>query len=389
MRNLPSVNHRFLVVNQSIGVLFAHIISLAEQSCSVVLFTGVRYLRTSKVARLLSWFVFTFQLAFHLLLFGHVYKSLLIVSNPPFAPLLAPLARRPYFLILYDLYPQILSQLQPRNPLLRHALSLLTKVWHVVNGFVLRKANRVFTLTSAMADQLRPYFPSEELWNSKVVVIPPWADVSTMRPSPNEAQAFREVHDISGLVVSYSGNMGITHPLEILVDAAALLEGLAISPQIQILLIGEGAKRIALQQQADELKLPCSRVRFLNRLPYNLLAASLSAADLAVVALDGPASSASLPSKTFNALACGTPLLALAPANSALSQLVCHHRCGVVIHPGPDAPTQLVDAILNLKANPDELQELGENALAASYHYTPANAERLIDAWLGPLPLAA
>ncbi len=379
----------FLLVNQSTGTLFADVVRAVECYSTFVLFSGFSYRRTLSTDRLLTWLGYSIQLAWHLFWRGRRYSRLLVVSNPPIAPLLAPLGRQPYALLLYDLYPQVLAQLQPRYPLQRFALAQIVRCWHAANRRVFPRAERVFTLSAAMADELRPYFLTEALWRDRVVVIPPWADTANLHPSPAKAQAFREAHDISGLVVSYSGNMGLTHPLEILVDSAALLERLLSPPPIQILLIGEGAKRTALQQQADALKLPTSRLRFLNRLPYSQLAASLSAADLAVVALDGPAAAASLPSKTFNALACGTPLLVLAPAESALSQLVCQHRCGVVIQPGPDAPTQLVDAILHLNANPVELQELAENALAASHHYTPANAERLLDAWLGPLPVAA
>lgn len=379
---------RQLFVNQSIGGLFLDLIKVARERVDLHVYKGIAYKNSTWYLRLFTWFFYSLSLAVYLVLFGHKFSRILIVSNPPFAPLLAPLGRRPYALLLYDLYPQVLAQLQPRYALQRFAIAQVVRCWHAVNRWVFRRAERLITLSAAMADELKPYFTSESLWRERVVVIPPWADTKNLRPSQGEAEVFRQLHHISGLVVSYSGNMGFTHPLEILVEAAALLDGLPNSPPVQLLLIGNGAKRSALQQQADVLNLPPNRLRFLNRLPYSQLAASLSAADLAVVALDGPASAASLPSKTFNALACGTPLLALAPVNSALSQLVCRHRCGVVIQPGSDAPTQLVDAILHLKLNPKELQKLSENALAASYHYTPANAELLLDAWLGPLSVS-
>jgi glycosyltransferase involved in cell wall biosynthesis len=150
-----------------------------------------------------------------------------------------------------------------------------------------------------------------------------------------------------------------------------------------VLLIGEGPKRVALERRASVLRSAPVCLRFLDPLPLEDLPASLSAADLAVVALDGPAASASLPSKTFSALACGTPLLALAPFSSALAQLVQFHGCGLVIEPGPAAATGLADAITALAADRSRLQLLAANAHAASRHYTPANAERLLDAWLG------
>ena len=384
----PAVRPFLFFSNQSIGPLFDRIILDASKRSAIYVFPGLRYRRTPAAARLLTWAVFSLQLAWHLFWHGRRYSRLLLVSNPPIAPLLAPLARRPYALLLYDLYPQVLSQLQPRHALQRRALVLLVQLWHAANRPVFARAERLFTLSAAMADQLRPCFASEALWQARVQVIPPWADTSQLQPSPAAARAFRHAHGIQGLLLSYSGNLGLTHPLEPLLEAAALLTARPNPAPVQVLLIGDGPKRSRLQQQARALQLRAHHLRFLQRLPYSELAGSLSAADLAIVALDGPAAAASLPSKTFNALACGTPLLALAPTDSALAQLVQRHHCGLVIEPGPAAPRQLAAAITQLLDDPAQLQQLAANALAAAGHYTPANAEQLLEAWLGPLPVA-
>jgi colanic acid biosynthesis glycosyl transferase WcaI len=383
-----------LLVNQTIGPLFADLAAATEQRAPVVLFRGLAYRRTPTTFRLLTWAGFVLQLAWHLLWRGRSYQRLLLVSNPPFAPLLAPLARRPYALLLYDLYPQVLAQLQPHHRLGRSALALVVRLWQSANRRVFVGAERVFTLSPAMAEQLRPAFATEALWRRRVLVIPPWANTAQLKPSPAAAKAFRRQHGLSGLsgasgaalLLTYAGNLGLTHPLEPLLQAAALLQALPNQPRLQVLLIGQGPKRAALEQQARALKLPPSRLRFLEPLPYGQLAGALSAADLAVVALDGPAAAASLPSKTFSALACGTPLLALAPTTSALAQLVQQHHCGLVIEPGPGAARQLAEAISRLLNHPAELRQLAANALAAARHYTPANAEQLLDAWLGPKP---
>lgn len=379
--------HRLLFVNQSIGPLSADLVVAASRLMQVDVFPGLSYRRSSFYIRLLTWLGFSVQLAWHLLWRGRQYKCLLVVSNPPLAPLLSPIARRPYALLLYDLYPHVLAQLTPRRHLQRQVLSLLMWLWNQANRYVLPRAEYVFTLSASMADQLRPYFATKELWRERVMVIPPWADTINMYPKPSEGEIFRRRHGLEGLLLTYSGNLGITHPLEPLLEACALIEALPAPPRVQMLLIGSGPKRAGLQSQARLLQLPASRLRFLDPLPYSELPASISAADLAVVALDGPAAAASLPSKTFNALACGTPLLVLAPANSALAKLVHNHNCGLVIEPGPDASQQLVDLIIYLASTPGELHRLASNALAASRHYTPKNADRLVEAWLGPAPV--
>lgn len=382
---MKNANRFLLFVNQSVGPLFSDLIAAARIRSRVVLFEGISYEKRTWYLRIFTWAVFSFQFVFHLLLSGRKYSHIFVVSNPPFAPLLAPLARRPFVLLLYDLYPQVLVQLQPRDSLQRRALGLLIRLWHRANRRVFPKAERIFTLSNAMAAQLKPYFCTEALWRERVLVIPPWADTANICPQPAEAQIFRRKYGVQGLLLSYSGNLGITHPIEPLLESCALLMALPTPPQVHIFLIGDGAKRASLQKQAHSLQLPPSRLRFLDSLPYHELPASLSAADLAVVALDGPSADSSLPSKTFNALACGTPLVVIAPTHSALAQLVHQHNCGVVVEPGPSASQQLADLVIHLAANPAELKQLATNALAASFHYTPKNADRLIEAWLGPL----
>ena len=362
-----------LLVNQCTGSLFAAVVAAARRRKPVLLFQGLAYRRTPALARLLTWSGYSLQLAWHLLIHGRRYGRLLVVSNPPFAPLLAPLARRPYALLLYDLYPQVLAQLGPS-----WSLPWITALWQRANRWVFARAERVFTLSEAMAAELRPAFASDAIWRSKVVVIPPWADTSQLRPIPPDANPFRRRHGLDDrLLVTYSGNLGLTHPLEPLVEAASRLGGVA-----QVVVIGSGPKRAALQRLAQRLALPASSLRFLDPLPIEELPFSSAAADLAVVALDGPAAAASLPSKTFTALASGTPVLALAPLGSALAELVLLHACGVVIPPGPAAAAELATNIHAMADHPERRQQLAAAALAASRHYTSANAERLVDVWL-------
>lgn len=369
----------FLLVNQSIGPLFEAVVAAARQRHPVVVFRGLGYRRSPGLARVSTWAGYSLQLAWHLLIHGRRYQRLLVVSNPPLAPLLAPLARRPYALLLYDLYPQVLAQLQPRHPLLRLLLAQLARLWQRANRIVFARAERVFTLSEAMAAALRSSFARDPIWRSKVVVIPPWADTSQLRPIPADDNPFRRQHGLDGrLLVTYSGNLGLTHPLEALLEAAAQLRG-----TVQVLVIGTGPKRRALEKLARQLQLSPQSFRFLDPLPLEQLPFSSAAADLAVVALDGPAAAASLPSKTFSALACGTPLLALAPTDSPLAALVQQHGCGVVVPPGPTAATELSAAITALADDPDRRRQLAAAALDASRHYTPANAERLVEEWLG------
>jgi len=130
-----------LLVNQTVGPLFADVVAAAARRGAVTLMAGGRlpsslrsslpvlrwqrgpaYRRTSAPVRLLTWGAFCLWLVWRL------WRDpgggpLLVVSNPPLAPLLAPLARRPYSLLLYDLYPQVLAGLGQRGQRVRGQLA--------------------------------------------------------------------------------------------------------------------------------------------------------------------------------------------------------------------------------------------------------------------------
>jgi colanic acid biosynthesis glycosyl transferase WcaI len=383
-----------LLVNQTVGPLFADVVAAAARRGAVTLMAGgalpsslpplrlrrgPAYRRTSAPLRLISWGGFSLWLAWRLWRDGrrrHATAAgpLLVVSNPPLAPLLAPLARRPYSLLLYDLYPQVLAGLGP-GP--RLALAPVIAVWHWLNRRVVRGAERVITLSAPMAEALRPCFATEAAWARSVRVVPPWGAPLPPAPSPAVAD-FRRRHGVEGaLLLVYAGNLGFSHPLEPLLEALPLLP----PPGARLLLVGQGGRRPQLQHRVRRRGMQ-QQVVFLDPLPPEGLAVALAAADLAVVALAGGLAAASLPSKAFTALAAGCPLLAIAPPRSALADLVQHHGCGLLLPPGPGAARPTAAALAALAADPGHRRRLARGARQAALQHTSARAEDLIHLWL-------
>ena len=184
---------------------------------------------------------------------------------------------------------------------------------------------------------------------------------------------------VDRFLVSYSGNIGLTHPLEHLVESISLLDKEAPSSDIKFLITGHGSKRSSLQQLAKTLCIHSTRLSFCDPVPYEELQLALSAADFSVVALNGDISSASLPSKAFNALVCGTPLLVIAPCSSAIANLVFSYNCGIVVEPGPEAAKHIADYILYYYCHPESLRDLKYHASLASKSFMPSNASTILD----------
>ena len=111
-------------------------------------------------------------------------------------------------------------------------------------------------------------------------MIPNWTDTSGLLPQPRDNAWAREHGLVDKFVVMHSGNIGHAQDLDTLIRAATFLRDLE---DLRIVLIGGGARRDELKELAKLLEV--DQVRFMGYQPRELLAQSLSAADVHVVGL--------------------------------------------------------------------------------------------------------
>lgn len=376
----------FLFVNQHTVPVFTDVVNaFAEEHSPVTLFTGhvetggkplsekvkvvksFAYRRKNPSSRLLSWLAFSLHYFFYLFRWKRP-ERILVVTNPPTAPIITALIARirsiPFYILIFDLYPDALMQagfVENKNYLFR--------IWNRINPWVFTKAEKIFTLSESMKEAVLKYMPDQR---SNVKVIHNWADVSYIRPIPKSENSFLKKHSLSGKkIILYSGNMGLTHDLESLVGAAEILRS---QNDLCFVLIGDGGKKSALQKMVSSRKL--DNVLFLPYQDAIDFPRAMASADIGVVTLGRGAEGISVPSKTYINLAAGLCLLAIAPKNSELSRLIETHQAGIICEPG-DA-MGVAEAIGSLLADETLLKNYKANALKASSHYTSANAMQYV-----------
>jgi colanic acid biosynthesis glycosyl transferase WcaI len=190
---------------------------------------------------------------------------------------------------------------------------------------------------------------------SRLETVPNWVDTAKIVPVKRQ-NGFRTGLGIDDkFVVMYSGNMGLSQPLDFVLDAAAALGD---CPEIEFLLVGDGVARRRLQEIAQQKRLP--NVRFLPYQPREELARSLSAADLHLVTVDPRVYRLLMPCKMYAILASGTPLVAIAPPESELSRTVVEQGVGLAAVPG-DA-SELAEVVRWALAHRGELEPMGQRA---------------------------
>ena len=106
---------------------------------------------------------------------------------------------------------------------------------------------------------------------------------------------------------------------------------------------------------------------------------SLCAADLSVIILDERTPNISVPSKTYNIMAAGSPIMVIASLKSELSKLVERHRNGKAF--GKSDLRGMREFILELKNDTEIWDGFSSKSLAAAKNYTIDLARKYLEVY--------
>lgn len=319
-----------------------------------------RYDRSSFIKRSWSWMAGSCQSLWKILT-KYRKCDLFLVSNPPTISFTTIFLKNRFSTLIYDIYPDALSAsglLNSNNPIF--------KVWGRFNGRFFNRASNVFTLTEGMASRLSQYVERE-----KINVVPLWSNPSVRR-IPKEENDFIKEKGLEGkFIVLYSGNIGKTHNVELIPDIARQFKD---QDDIVFVIIGEGWAKDRIRDKISEYGL--SNVLLLPYQPIKYISHTLSSADLTFVSVDKNVSTISIPSKTYNSLFVGSPILGIADQASELYNLIDNNKAGKVF--APEQLDEIVSFISSLKADKELQSELKNNALRVAGNFTSANATKMI-----------
>ncbi len=327
-------------------------------------------------ARLLRMISITFSMLVTALVRVGRGDSILAVTNPPSVPIVAALLsfllRVPYSLVVHDVYPDIIAACG-----LTSRKSVSYRVMQKINRLVLQRAEQIFCIGRDMLEHL---VGARGMGTGDgIQVIPLWADCQEIRPSAKECNLLRrELGLLDKLVVLYAGNMGHPHGIETLAAAAKALEP---DEDIRFLFMGSGPK----QKLLDEMVRRGARnIMVLPPRPRSEQSEFLNACDVSILSLVPGMLGLAVPSRTYNLMAAGKPIIALVAESSEVARVVREERIGWVVDPGEVEKT--VQAIRAAKANPQLLISMGARARrAAETKYSPEIILKQFDVLAPPL----
>ena len=266
---------------------------------------------------------------------------------------LAGLRGVPFVFELGDLWPRSITAVGAMKD------SLVIRWLERLELFLYRRSAAVVALTRAFKDDLiRRAIPAD-----KIAVVINGVDLPRYAPRPRDAELAAQWGLADAFVIGYVGTHGMAHGLINVLDAAQRLRDV---PRIRFLLVGAGAERQMLMDEAGRRGL--GNVVFGPPQPKEMMPRVWSLCDVALVHLkDSPAFAEVIPSKIFEAMGMGLPLLLVAPAGEA-SRIIETDRAGLFV-PAAD-PQGLADAARRLEAESGLRAGLAAASLAAAPRHT-------------------
>ncbi len=279
----------------------------------------------------------------------------LVVTNPPLLPLVALLLKWikgcNFVLLIHDVYPEVLVATG-----LCESSSFIVKAGQMINWLFYNQASRIVTLGRDMTKLAKAKLrPDEE---NKVVCIPNWAENHIVWSTDRASNPLLQELDISDrFVVLYTGNMGRTHDIELIGKAVKALKK---CPDIHFLVIGFGYYKKWLEEYINSHNLKNINIVSLFDRPRSEQIVSVNAGDVALISFVPGMAGVSVPSRMYNQMAAGKPIIAVTDDWSELAEVIREEEIGWVVKPG-DAET-LVKTIQFAAENPNLCARMGAKA---------------------------
>jgi glycosyltransferase involved in cell wall biosynthesis len=245
--------------------------------------------------------------------------------------------------------------------------AFLTRILVMLHRFGLRGADFVVDLGAYMKRRLEAHGVDP----ARTATVHVWSDRSEVAPiERGENPLLDELGLRDRFVVMYSGNAGIVHDFDAILEAMRRLKD---DERIFFLFVGGGPQRAAIERYAAEHEI--TNFSYRGYVPRDRLRFSLAAGDAHLISLRAPFVGISVPGKLYGIMAAGRPALFVGPAGCESADAVRDNACGVVISSDSADPASLLVATLREWSERPELASAlgarGRSAFIAQYERVP------------------
>lgn len=260
---------------------------------------------------------------------------------------------RPFVFELRDLWPASIIAVGAMQK------SLLLRVLERVELFLYHRATAVISVTESFREDL----VARGIPHEKIHVVINGVDLDRYEPRPRDAGLARQYDLDQKFVAGYMGTHGMAHALPKVLEAAELL---LHREDIAFFFAGAGAERAKVEGLVQERNL--RNVRLIPRQPKERMPALWSMCDVSVVPLrDTPVFATVIPSKIFESMGMGVPILMSLPEGEA-TRIIRATGSGMCV--SPEDPAAMAAAIVALAGDRQRMDGYRMAARAAAPTYS-------------------
>ena len=276
---------------------------------------------------------------------------LYIGSTPPINGLMFPFFKWfKNFKIVYnlqDVFPDSLV-----NTGMTKKGSILFKIGAIVEKITYKYADKIVVISEDFKKNIMDKGVPEE----KIEIVYNWVDENAVVDVKREDNPLFDKYNLDRekFYICYSGNVGYTQNMEMLLDLAKEIED---NENIGFVIVGDGAFKPKLEELIIEKNI--KNVTLIPFQDYKDISYVFSLGDMGLIISKKGVGTNSVPSKTWSVMSAKRPVLASFDKGSELDFIITENNCGICVD--ADDKETLKEAILGCYENRESLYILGEN----------------------------
>lgn len=271
------------------------------------------------LSRIIRFIILSWKLSYSLWKNLESNDSILIVTNP--APLLLIISiikrirKNKLYILVHDVFPE---NTIPAN-IIASSDSLLYRILKKIFDFAYRQADTLIVLGRDMKDVIKKKLGANKR-GTDIQIIENWAEID--RIVPNKTKNLEMFLSNPKIDIQYAGNIGRVQGLMNFLHIIKSIE----NPYLRFSFWGEGACKQEMVKYVEDEKM--QNIYFFNGYARNEQSSVLNNCDIAIVILAPGMYGLGVPSKAYNIMAAGKPILFIGDINSEIALEVKENKIG-------------------------------------------------------------
>ena len=249
----------------------------------------------------------------------------IVVSTPPTLGYIAAMLsyRNKVVYKLQDAFPDSLMHTKKMSE-----KNIIIRFLRVFERWVYRKVTKICTIS----DDLKETLISSGVSKEKIEVIYDWIDERKCFPIERKNNFLFDKFglDRNKIYIAYGGNIGLLQNLKTIVLTSKRF--IKTNPELEFVIIGDGSWKTELIEMLKTGEY--SNVHWFPMQPTENIAYVYSLGDIGLVSIKPEISKIALPSKTWDILSTGRPVLCEIDLYSGLCDIIHDNKLGYCVEPG-------------------------------------------------------